>query len=147
MNILEIQDRTPTLINQLLEVWEDSVTHTHLFLLKEEISDIKKYAKEGLEKVRHLIIIENNNILIAFMGIEKNKLEMLFVKYNEIGKSIGKQLLNYGIKNYDIKELTVNEESPNAVNFYKHLGFKTYKRENKDEQENQYPILYMKSEK
>ncbi len=72
---------------------------------------------------------------------------MLFVKYNEIGKSIGKQLLNYGIKNYDIKELTVNEGSPNAVNFYKHLGFKTYKRENKDEQGNQYPILYMKLEK
>ena len=32
MKILEVADRTPDLINQLLEVWEKSVRATHLFL-------------------------------------------------------------------------------------------------------------------
>ncbi|HBH99083.1 MAG TPA: hypothetical protein DDY23_05990 [Lachnospiraceae bacterium] len=34
----------------------------------------------------------------------------------------------YGIQNYGIREVTVNEQNPQAVGFYEHLGFKTYKR-------------------
>ena len=33
------------------------------------------------------------------MGIDGNKLEMLFIKNSQKGKGLGKQLLNYGIKN------------------------------------------------
>ena len=32
MNIIEVKERTNNLINQLLEVWEDSVKATHTFL-------------------------------------------------------------------------------------------------------------------
>ena len=42
--ILEIKERTTTLTNKLLEVWEDSVKATHLFLSSEEIKNIKKYS-------------------------------------------------------------------------------------------------------
>ena len=31
MKIFEVKDRSTTLINKLLEVWEDSVKATHLF--------------------------------------------------------------------------------------------------------------------
>ena len=41
MKIMEVQERTPMLIEQLLAVWEDSVRATHLFLSDEEISSIK----------------------------------------------------------------------------------------------------------
>ena len=51
----------------------------------------------------------------------------------ERGKGVGKQLLQYGIENYGIQELTVNEQHPQAVGFYEHLGFKTYKRTDHDE--------------
>ena len=37
LNIKEIKDRNSSLINQLLEVWEDSVKATHLFLSSEEL--------------------------------------------------------------------------------------------------------------
>ena len=37
MNIIEVKERTDNLINQLLEVWEDSVKATHTFLSNEEI--------------------------------------------------------------------------------------------------------------
>ncbi|MEI3530062.1 MAG: GNAT family N-acetyltransferase [Bacilli bacterium] len=145
MKIIEITDRTTVLINQLLEVWENSVKATHKFLSDEEIENIKKYVPQGLKEISHLIIVENdNNVPIAFMGIENQKLEMLFIQDNERGKGLGKELLNYGIKNYNVNELAVNEQNPKAKGFYEHMGFKVYKRSELDEQGNHYPILYMK---
>ena len=148
MKIFEVKDRTITLINKLLEVWEDSVKATHLFLSSEEIKNIKKYVPQALKEVQHLVIVENeNNIQIAFMGIEDTKLEMLFIKNSEKRKGLGKQLLNYGIEHYNINKLAVNEQNPNAKGFYEHMGFKTYQRTELDEQGNPYPILYMKLER
>ena len=148
MKIIEIKDKNLLLIKQLLEVWESSVKATHLFLSEQEIKNIKKYVPQAIKEIPNLIIAKNeDNIPVAFMGINNKKPEMLFVKNNERGKGIGKDLLNYGIKNYDINELTVNEQNPNAKEFYKHMGFKIYKRSPLDEQGNLYPILYMKLEK
>ena len=145
MRVIKIQERTEILVNQLLEVWEDSVKATHLFLSSGEIENIKKYVPQAISGVSHLIIIENeNNIHIAFMGIENRKLEMLFIKNTERGKGLGKQLLNYGIENYNVNELSVNEQNSNAKGFYEYMGFKTYKRTDVDEQGNPYPILYMR---
>lgn len=148
MRIIEIQERTEMLINQLLEVWEDSVKATHLFLSNEEIKNIKKYVPQAISGVSHLVIIENESHQpIAFMGIEDTKLEMLFIKNSERGKGLGKKLLNYGIENYNVNELAVNEQNPNAKGFYEYMGFKTYKRTKLDEQGNSYPILYMRLER
>jgi len=142
MKIFEVKERTQELVNTLLKVWENSVKATHLFLSDNEIEKIKEYVPQALKEVAHLIVIENeNDIPIAFMGIEGTKLEMLFIKNSERRKGLGRQLLNYGIKNYNI-----NEQNPNAKEFYEHLGFKVYKRTELDEQGNPYPILYMRLE-
>ena len=69
---------------------------------------------------------------IAFMGIEKSKLEMLFIKNSERGKGLGKKLLNYGIKKYNVNDLAVNEDNPQAKSFYEHMGFKVYQRNELD---------------
>lgn len=42
------------------------------------------------------------------------------------------------------QEVTVNEQNPQAVGFYEHLGFQTYKRTRCDEEGNPYPLIYMK---
>ena len=145
MKIIEIKDRNTTLINKLLEVWEDSVRATHLFLSNEEIINIKEYVPQALKEIPHLVIAEDENgVPIAFMGIEDTKLEMLFIKNSERGKGLGKQLLNYGIENYNVNEVVVNEQNPNAKAFYEHLGFRVYKGSEMDEQGNHYPILYMR---
>lgn len=144
MKIIEIQTRTNGLIKNLLEIWEDSVTATHLFLSDYEIKKIKKYVPEAIKTVSPLIVIENEyHKLIAFMGIEYTTLEMLFLKNSERGKGLGKKLLMYGLKKYNVNNLTVNEQNPQALAFYEHMGFKTYKRTELDEQGNAYPILYM----
>lgn len=78
------------------------------------------------------------------MGTENRRLEMLFISPTERGKGIRKQLVQYGIKGFNINEVTVNKQNPQAVGFYEHIGFKTYKRTDLDEQGNPYPLLYMK---
>lgn len=145
MKIVEIKQITPLLLQQLLEIWESSVKATHLFLSDNEIESIKKYVPQALKEVPYLIIAENENETpIAFMEIDKQKLEMLFVSNEQRGKGIGKRLIEYGIEIYSINELAVNEQNPFAKGFYEHMGFQVYKRSNYDEQGNYYPLLYMK---
>lgn len=144
MNIYELQQRTNKL-PILLEIWEDSVRTTHHFLSDTEVNQIKEYVPQALTEVKHLIIAEDETgTPIAFMGTQEHRLEMLFISSKERGKGIGKQLLRYGIENYEIKEVTVNEQNPQAVGFYKHMGFITYKRMDQDEEGNPYPLLYMR---
>ena len=69
---------------------------------------------------------------------------MLFISPLCRGKGIGKSLVKFGVENYNVNEVTVNQQNPQAVGFYEHLGFKTYKRTELDEEGNPYPLLYMK---
>ena len=76
MKIFEVKERTQELVNTLLEIWEDSVKATHLFLSDNEIEKIKEYVPQALKEVAHLIVIENeNDIPIAFMGIKVQSLK------------------------------------------------------------------------
>ncbi|MCR1959498.1 GNAT family N-acetyltransferase [Thomasclavelia cocleata] len=140
-----MKERNSELIENLLDVWENSVKATHLFLSDDEINNIRQYVPQALKGVPVLVIAENENgNLVGFMGIADKMLEMLFILNECRGQGIGKQLLQYGIENYLINELAVNEQNPLAKGFYEHLGFEVYKRTETDEQGNPYPLLYMK---
>lgn len=145
MKEVKIEKRDEMLIDQLLIVWKNSVKETHLFLSKDEIENIESYVFQALNNIKHLIIeIDDNGDPIAFMGIEDNKLEMLFIAPDFREKGLGKKLLLYGIENYQVNELDVNEQNPQAKGFYEYMGFKVYKRDELDGQGNPYPILHMR---
>lgn len=145
MKIVQINKRDSIMIQKLLDVWESSVKATHLFLSVDEINNIKQYVPQALKDVSILVIAENKSgNPVGFMGVDDKRLEMLFVLDKYRGQGIGKQLLQYGIENYSINELTVNEQNPRAKGFYEHMGFEVYKRTELDEQGNPYPLLYMK---
>lgn len=141
---LDKNNRTQKMIEQLLKVWESSVKSTHLFLSDKEIENIKQYVPQALKSVETLIIAINNDIPIAFMGIEKTKLEMLFIDKMKQKQGIGTKLIQYGIKEYSINDLRVNEQNPIAKKFYENNSFYVYDRRDTDEQGNPYPILFMK---
>ena len=145
MNICEVQGRTPSLLQQLLVIWEASVRATHLFLSDAEVRKIKEYVPQALMVVSNLAIAEREaGFPVAFMGVEGQRLEMLFLSPEERGAGLGRQLLDYGIRRYGICDVTVNEQNPQAVGFYEHMGFAVYKRTNLDEVGAPYPLLYMK---
>lgn len=148
MKMIEVKNRTPQLIDDLLKVWENSVKITHKFLSNEELLEIKEYVPQALSDISHLIIdTDENERPIAFMGIENNKLEMLFINSEYRGKGIGKKMLLYGIEKYKVNDLAVNEDNPQAKGFYEHMGFKVYQRNELDDQGKPYPVLYMRLER
>ena len=61
MKIFEIKNINKEIISQLLEVWEDSVKASHLFLTEREIKNIKKYVPQALTEISHLIIVETED--------------------------------------------------------------------------------------
>lgn len=78
------------------------------------------------------------------MGVENGRLKMLFLAPEARGCGRGGRLLRCGIEQYGVREVTVNEQNPQAVDFYAHFGFRTYRRTERDEEGGPYPLLYMR---
>lgn len=136
-------NRTDILLNALTSLWEASVRSTHHFLMEDDIQKLVPFLKMGLTEIETLIIMFEEDIPVAFMGINAAKIEMLFVSPNFFNKGLGKELVTLAIKEYDIKYVDVNEQNPQAAGFYRHLGFEVFERTELDEQGNPFPILKM----
>lgn len=143
MEIKEINNRDESLIKQLYQVWESSVRGTHLFLSEADIASISRYIPLAIKKIPILVIAIEANQPIAFMGVDADKIEMLFVDSRNRGNGVGKKLVMEAIDYYKVNEVCVNEQNPQAQGFYEHVGFVVYRRSDLDEQGNPFPILYM----
>ena len=76
MKILEVGDRTSTLIEQLLNIWEASVRVTHLFLSDAEVNQIKSYVPQALKDVEHLIMGFSLLSEMEFFAVPKNGISL-----------------------------------------------------------------------
>lgn len=141
VHIQELTDMTSATRDQLLKIWEHSVRATHHFLSNEEIIKLKAYVPQAFSQVDHLFVARVQQKTVGFIGINDQKVEMLFVDSSARDNGYGKQLLKYVIQQYDINELAVNEQNPQAVGFYEHLGFQIVARSETDDQGQPYPIL------
>lgn len=132
-------------INEILDTWESSVRATHDFLSEDDIISIKPQVIEGVKYVSKLLCVRDKKDTIkAFMRIHDFKIEMLFVSNESRGKGIGKKLIEYAIEVLNVNYVDVNEQNPQAIGFYKHMGFQVFKKSEFDEQGNPFPILHMK---
>ena len=126
-------------------MWEHSVRATHHFLSESEILRIRAYVPQAVGGVAQLVAAENQaGEPVGFMGVENGRLEMLFLAPEARGCGLGGRLLRCGIEQYGVREVTVNEQNPQAVDFYAHFGFRTYRRTERDEEGGPYPLLYMR---
>lgn len=144
MQIIECEEREGALHAALVDVWERSVRATHTFLSEQELLAIREFVPQALSGVERLVVALDEGVPLGFMGAEAGRLEMLFLAPEARGRGLGRQLLEEAIARYSVEELTVNAQNPDAVGFYEHLGFRTYKRTELDEEGRPYPLLYMK---
>ncbi len=126
----------------IMAVWESSVKETHNFLKSEDFEFYKRIIPDFLPNV-DLFVLRSKNIILAFMGISAENLEMLFVSEESRGQGYGKHLLEYAINNFGIKNVDVNEQNKQAIEFYKKFGFKMVSRSEKDAMNKDYPILHL----
>ncbi|OME01086.1 GNAT family N-acetyltransferase [Paenibacillus odorifer] len=136
--------RNEELLNRLLNIWESSVRHTHLFLSEQEIDALRPLVTQALEGISDLFAFtDDEEQLLGFIGVQNNKIEMLFVEPATMGKGVGKALVAYVMQKLAVHLVDVNEQNPQALGFYEHMGFQVFERSALDEQGNPFPILHM----
>ena len=128
---------------RLMDIWEDSVLNTHDFLKMEDFLFYKKMLPIYFPHV-DLYGYERDGVLIGFMGVAGDNLEMLFIENKHRGTGVGKELVLYAIENLYIRKVDVNEQNSQAIGFYKYLGFNVYGKSEMDAEGREYPILHMK---
>jgi putative acetyltransferase len=144
MQITIYARRSQTLIQQLVTLWEASVRETHDFLSETAIDEIKAYVPAALQNVPTLVVAsDEKQTPLGFMGVADDKLEMLFVAPKARGQGVGGQLLRFGLAQFALHTVVVNEQNVQARGFYAHMGFHTVSRSELDEQGQAYPVLTM----
>lgn len=133
---------------QLVEIWQRSVRATHHFLTEENIAQLYPLVlNDYLPKVSVWVAEDHPGHPCGFIGLSGNKVEMLFIDAEQRGKGVGKALLAHAESLYDELQLDVNEQNPQASDFYRHYGFEITGRSALDSQGNPFPLLHMKLDK
>lgn len=130
---------------RIFEVWESSVRATHAFLTEADIATLVPLVREGLAHFTPIHVLrEPSGAVYAFLGVADQKVEMLFVHAAHRQRGAGRHLLQFAIRTLGATLVDVNEQNPQAVGFYEHLGFRTFGRSQLDASGNPFPILHMK---
>ncbi|EGQ5286824.1 GNAT family N-acetyltransferase [Enterobacter hormaechei] len=142
---MKIEAAHPAQFERLVAVWESSVRATHHFLQESDIAALRPLLLNAyLPNLRIVVARDDAGIIHGFLGVDKNRIEMLFVDDASRGKGIGKMLLQYAIAEFGVNEVDVNEQNPQGVAFYLHMGFEQVGRSELDGQGNPFPLLHMK---
>lgn len=146
LSVVEVSaaDRTDDLIARLTAIWEDSVRATHAFLTTSEIERLRALVPQAIRGVQRLFVLRRRGALAGFMGVENAFLEMLFLAPAVRGQGAGRLMLERAVELLGVHELSVNEQNPQAVGFYEHMGFSVYRRTETDGEGAPYPLLYLR---
>ena len=130
---------------RVVEVWEESVRPTHLFLTESDIQSIKPHVQAELEGMTGLACIrEGAGNVVAFVGWKDQKIEALFVHPSWHRAGIGRRLVNYAMSQGGATLVDVNEENEGALAFYLHIGFGVEGRSALDGMGMPFPLLHLK---
>lgn len=127
---------------QLIQLWKKSVLATHHFLKPADMVSIEAEIRYWLPQMNSLIWSHSDK-QIGFSACNENKLEMLFIEADQIGKGYGKQILKKLVKEFNIVKVDVNEQNEAAVQFYLKNGFQLSSRDELDNEGRAYPVLHL----
>ena len=130
---------------RVVEVWEASVRATHHFLTEADIQSFKPLVREELPHVAQLCCVRDAEGQVAgFIGVERDKVEMLFVDPSWRGQGIGRRLMTYAVTTLGATLVDVNEQNPQAVGFYMRMGFEVIGRSALDSTGKPFPLLHLR---
>ncbi len=132
-----------SLLPTITEIWEASVRATHGFLTDGDIARLKPLVEKAAVSVMTLVVASTDRC-VGFMGVEDQKIEMLFVHPAFFRRGIGTALVRYALERFDVDAVDCNEQNPVALAFYERMGFKVTGRTAIDDFGNPFPILTMR---
>lgn len=129
---------------KLAELWEASVRATHRFLAEQDITSLRPLLPEYFGQVELWSLRGTGGEMLAFLGAAEGRIEMLFVHPAHLGRGLGAILARHAIFELGCTEVDVNEQNPQALAFYQHLGFRAIGRSERDGQGRPFPLLHLR---
>lgn len=141
---MPIRKATKSDYQTLISIWEDSVRATHDFLPEADIISLKPLIlNHYFDAVDLCCATDKDGRIPGFCGVHDGNIEMLFIDPQSRGLGIGRLLTTHAISKQAASRVDVNEQNPQAIGFYQHLGFEIIGRSELDGQGKPYPLLHM----
>ncbi|MFW3897754.1 acetyltransferase [Pseudomonas bharatica] len=129
----------------LLDLWLRSVRATHHFLQPSDIDALLPQLRDiYLPAVELWVAVDDQDLPTGFIGLNENHVEMLFIEPDLRGQGIGRALLDHARHSRSGLSVDVNEQNPEAVDFYLHYGFVQTGRSPLDGEGRPFPLLHMR---
>lgn len=147
---IDLNDRNE-ILDDLIALWERSVRASHTFLTERNIAEIKPQVAPAIIGISHFLVIREAGEIVAFIGVEEDSIEMLFIDPEMLfidpvawKKGYGRALIQYAIDTLDAVYVDVNEDNHGARAFYEALGFAMFGYSETDGVGNPFPIMHLK---
>lgn len=122
-------------IDEVMNLWLETNIATHDFIDKSYWQGLFEIVK-GMMADAEIYVFEDNNKIVAFLGLIEGYIAGIFVNQEQQSKGIGKLLVDYAKEQYDKLSLSVYHRNHKAYLFYTREGF-VVKKEQVDENTNE----------
>lgn len=144
MEIEHLTAPTDADLDALTALWEASVRATHHFLVPDEPGLYRPLVRhEALPAADLYLVRRPDGRPAAFLGLDGEKIEMLFVAPDRLRQGLGRQLIRHAVMRCGARQVDVNEENAAARAFYARMGFRIVARDAKDPSGHNHPILHL----
>lgn len=140
---MSIRRATETDNSTIHDIWWSSVKKTHHFLPAEYLLELKQKQQLFVNQLEKVFVYENDDHEpVGFLGLSKDKIELLFVHADHLRKGIGTILLNNAI-GLGYSKLDCYEANVDAISFYRSKGFEIVGRDEVDFFSKPFPLLHL----
>jgi putative acetyltransferase len=131
-------------IPQTVAVWEASVRATHDFVAPSDIEIFRPIVGDALHHLTSFCVRNEQDKVAGYISVAEGMVQMLFIDPLWRGQGVGRRLMRYAIDTLGATTVDVNEQNPQALGFYLHMGFEVVGRSELDGMGKPYPILHMR---
>jgi putative acetyltransferase len=129
---------------RVIDIWRRAVDATHDFLSLQDRRDIDVEVAGFLPGAALDLAVDETGRVIAFMLLDGNHMEALFVDPDFHGSGVGRALVEHAVGRYPDLLTDVNEQNIQAIGFYERLGFERCGRSPTDSQGRGYPLIHLR---
>ncbi len=134
----------PEEYGELTRIWKAAVEATHDFVTAEEIAEWeKRMPTDFLPALELTVGADDQDRALGFIGMDGDKIEMLFVDPEHHGQGLGRELVEHVSARHSTLRVDVNEENMGAVAFYWKVGFSPAGRSELDSEGKPHPLLHL----
>ncbi|MBJ8348048.1 acetyltransferase [Antrihabitans sp. YC2-6] len=132
-------------LRSLAAIWKRAVEATHHFLTPSDIAGYEpRVRNDYLPRVEVWVAVDETDIPVGFIGLAGSKIEMLFVDPIAHGGGFGSALVDAVAAHHDTLTVDVNEQNPDAHEWYLRRGFEQTGRSTEDSDGRPFPLLHLR---